>query len=267
MKKRLVVLLIIIALLAVSFVTAMQDSKVETTCYEYQSDLIGGDFDGYKIVQISDFHRSKLSDKAIAAVAEEKPNLIVITGDLIDSGDTDLTTALTFTEQLTKIAPVYFVTGNHEAGSTLFDTLTEKLTALGVTELRNETVTINSGNGCFALTGISDPLFLSGLDYVTPVKGQLNILLSHRPELFESYVDKGYQLVLTGHAHGGQIRVPGIGGLVAPDQGLFPTYDAGLYTEGNTTMVVNRGIGNSILPLRINNPPEIVSVTLKSTAK
>ncbi len=89
------------------------------------------------------------------------------------------------------------------------------------------------------------------------------LLLSHRPELFEVYVKCGADLVLSGHAHGGQFRLPFVGGLVAPNQGLFPEYDAGLYTEGNTNMVVSRGVGNSILPFRFNNRPEVILIELE----
>lgn len=89
-----------------------------------------------------------------------------------------------------------------------------------------------------------------------------SILLSHRPELFETYVACGVDLILSGHAHGGQFRLPFVGGLIAPDQGLFPKYDAGLYTDGNTNMIVSRGLGNSIIPIRFNNRPEIVLINL-----
>lgn len=88
------------------------------------------------------------------------------------------------------------------------------------------------------------------------------ILLSHRPELFTTYTASGVDLVFTGHAHGGQFRIPFVGGLVAPNQGFFPEYDAGLYTAETTNMVVSRGVGNSIIPLRINNRPELIVVTL-----
>ena len=89
-----------------------------------------------------------------------------------------------------------------------------------------------------------------------------NILLSHRPELFDTYVEKKINLILTGHAHGGQIRIPFIGGIVAPNQGFFPKYTSGVIEKNKTTMVVSRGIGNSIIPLRINNRPELVVITL-----
>ena len=92
---------------------------------------------------------------------------------------------------------------------------------------------------------------------------RFTILLSHRPELFETYVDHDLDLVLSGHAHGGQFRLPFVGGLVAPNQGFFPEYDAGLYSMNHTNMIVSRGIGNSILPFRFNNRPEVIIIELK----
>ena len=103
------------------------------------------------------------------------------------------------------------------------------------------------------------------IQQLNALEPDFTLLLSHRPELFDIYVEEKVNLVLTGHAHGGQFRLPWAGGLVAPEQGLFPKYDAGLFTEADTQMIVSRGIGNSIIPLRINNPPEIVVVQL--TAK
>ena len=93
---------------------------------------------------------------------------------------------------------------------------------------------------------------------------EYTILLSHRPELFDLYVETEMDLVFSGHAHGGQFRLPFVGGLVAPNQGFFPKYDAGQFNEENTTMIVSRGVGNSIIPIRFNNRPEIVLVTLRN---
>ena len=91
---------------------------------------------------------------------------------------------------------------------------------------------------------------------------EYKILLSHRPEVFDTYVEKKMNLVLCGHAHGGQFRLPLIGGMIAPNQGLFPKYDGGIYEKESTTMVVSRGIGNSIIPVRFNNRPEVVMIVL-----
>ena len=102
----------------------------------------------------------------------------------------------------------------------------------------------------------------SKLDELVCKEDGYTILLSHRPELFETYAQNNVDLVFSGHAHGGQFRIPFVGGIVAPNQGLFPEYDAGMYTEGNTNMVVSRGIGNSVIPFRLNNRPEVILVEL-----
>ena len=138
---------------------------------------------------------------------------------------------------------------------------------------RVEQITID--DSLINLIGINDPMcehqsYLEDKEIVDGVikkieynKDVFSILLSHRPELFEIYHKYNFDLVFSGHAHGGQIRLPFIGGLVAPNQWLFPKYDGGLYEEDNTKMIVSRGIGNSILPFRINNNPELIYVTLK----
>ena len=125
------------------------------------------------------------------------------------------------------------------------------------------------------LYGIQDPYFVSEdnhiggsiikdfLSEITPDSSRYSILLSHRPEAFEDYVSSGFDLVFTGHAHGGQFRFPGIGGIFAPGQGLLPEYDAGEFRSGRTTMIVSRGVGNSIMPLRIGNPPEVVVLDIR----
>ena len=146
----------------------------------------------------------------------------------------------------------------------------------GVVILEDARTEISLGGETITLIGVNDPSFrtndLSG-DSVTVMDAKLTqlhgddneftILLSHRPELFDTYVKNNIDLVLSGHAHGGQLRLPFIGGLVAPHQGMFPEYDAGLYTEENTNMIVSRGVGNSIFPFRINNRPEVILIELQ----
>ena len=148
---------------------------------------------------------------------------------------------------------------------------------LGVVVLEDEGVELEQSGEIITLLGVNDPSFQT--DYLlgddeTLMQGKLQelvsdydgytVLLSHRPELFEVYAESGADLVLSGHAHGGQFRLPFVGGLIAPNQGFFPQYDAGLYTEENTNMIVSRGIGNSLLPFRINNRPEVILIELRS---
>ena len=198
------------------------------------------------------------------------------TGDLVDSGHTDIDIAISFVEEAARIAPVYYVTGNHEARLSQYDRLRNGLEAAGVSMLEDRAVELERDGEKITLAGLSDPDFTvrgdvfgevpamvsTKLESLADTESSYAILLSHRPELFESYASSGIDLVLSGHAHGGQFRLPFIGGLVAPNQGLFPKYDAGLYTESSTQMVVSRGIGNSIIPVRFNNRPEIVVVEL-----
>lgn len=200
----------------------------------------------------------------------------MITGDLVDSGHTDIDIAIRFAEEAARIAPVYYVTGNHEARLSQYDRLRNGLEAAGVSMLEDRAVELERDGEKITLVGLSDPDFTvrsdifgevpamvsTKLDSLADTESSYTILLSHRPELFESYASSGIDLVLSGHAHGGQFRLPFIGGLVAPNQGLFPKYDAGVYMESSTQMVVSRGIGNSIIPVRFNNRPEIVIVEL-----
>ena len=147
----------------------------------------------------------------------------------------------------------------------------------GVTVLEDVRTEISMEGATITLIGVNDPSYQTDylfgdsetvmntkLEELHTEDGELTVLLSHRPELFDTYTDHGIDLVLSGHAHGGQFRLPFIGGLVAPNQGFFPEYDAGIYTEGNTNMLVSRGIGNSILPFRINNRPEVILIELQA---
>ena len=214
----------------------------------------------------------------IELLSEHEPDIIVITGDLIDAGHTDIEIAFDFIKQAVQIAPVYFVTGNHEANFSHYDQFKTGLEASGVTVLEDEAIQLVHNNEMITLIGLSDSDFTIKGDMFNEAPAMVNtklnsliddensytILLSHRPELFETYVCCGVDLVLCGHAHGGQFRLPFIGGLVAPNQGLFPKYDSGLYTDGKTNMVVSRGLGNSIIPFRFNNRPEVVLVELNT---
>ena len=236
-------------------------------------------FSGFRIAQVSDLHNAEFGEnntELLQMLSENAPDIIVITGDLVDAGHTDIDIALNFVNEAVQIAPVYYVTGNHEASLPQYDEFKVALERIGTTVLEDRAIQLQRGSEQIMLIGLSDPdftmkgdifgesssMFCTKLESLTDSKSSYTILLSHRPELFETYVSCGVDLVFSGHAHGGQFRLPFIGGLIAPDQGLFPRYDAGLYTEGSTNMVVSRGLGNSIIPFRFNNRPEVVFVEL-----
>ena len=262
--------------------TVWGNTALMTNAVAISSSRIPAAFSGFRIAQVSDLHNAefgKNNAELLKLLSESRPDIIVITGDLIDANHTDVGIALGFAQESVRIAPTYYVTGNHEAASQQYDTLKAGLEEEGVIVLEDEAISLERGGETISLIGLADPDFTVKGDMFgeapamvgTKLKnlndgegGEYAILLSHRPELFETYVNCGIDLVFAGHAHGGQFRLPFIGGVVAPNQGLFPKYDAGLYTDGGTNMVVSRGIGNSIIPLRFNNRPEIVLVELNA---
>lgn len=272
--------------LFIIFITAIWtlwgNTALEVNEIAISSDSIPPAFSNFRIAQVSDLHNAEFgkdNEILLQKLAESRPDIIVITGDLVDSSHTDLDVATGFVENATAVAPVYYVTGNHEAYITQYDVLKERLETAGAIVLENEGVLLEREGEQISLLGLSDPDFTIRGDWFGEVpamaaakikgmqmQGIYTILLSHRPELFETYVSCGIDLVLSGHAHGGQFRLPFVGGLIAPNQGFFPKYDAGVYEEGNTNMVVSRGIGNSIIPIRFNNRPEIVLVILEKKA-
>ena len=235
-------------------------------------------FDAYRIVQISDLHDAQIgenNEKLIAMTAETEPDCIVLTGDFVDSSRFHPELSLSVAESLVKIAPVYYVSGNHEAilPDEDYQALTDGMRALGVCVLEDESAELTRDGQSIRLIGLTDIGFHPGtleekkdalrtaLSALLP-EDEFSVTLAHRPELMDVYTECGAPLVLSGHAHGGQIRLPGIGGLIAPGQGLFPKYTEGKYEENGTTLVVSRGIGNSVLPLRVNDRPQIVVVQL-----
>ena len=266
----------IVALVLLIIWIAWGNKALELNSYSITSENLPKSFNGFRIAQVSDLHNAELgkdNEKLITMLTDAAPNMIVITGDLIDSQNTNIDTALAFAEKAVQIAPCYYVTGNHEASVNEYVTLKEGLTELGVTVLEDGKTEIVLSGESITLVGVADPAFQTA-DHATVMSSKLAeltsdedgfiLLLSHRPELFETYVENKVDLVLSGHAHGGQFRLPFVGGLIAPNQGLFPQYDSGIYTEGNTNMVVSRGIGNSIIPFRVNNRPEVILIELTS---
>ena len=271
---------IVIAIVILFLWILYGNTRLVITEYSVNSTDIPEVFAGFRIVQISDLHNAQFgqeNEKLLEQLTQADPDVIFLTGDLVDSRRTDMEIALQFAARAVQIAPVYYVPGNHESRIKEYDLLKSGLEVAGVTVLENQKVQLTREGTQITLMGIQDPSFQT--DYLLDDSGTVvakaiadlqtetdgyTVLLSHRPELFETYVTAGVDLVFSGHAHGGQFRIPFIGGLVAPNQGFFPQYDAGQFSQGNTTMIVSRGLGNSILPVRINNPPEIVVVELSN---
>ena len=243
------------------------------TEHVYESKKVPKNFDGFRIAQVSDLHDASFGieqSKLVEKVRETNPDIIVITGDVIDSNRYDLQQSLKAVEQFVEIAEVYYVIGNHEVAMNRVRQIYGTLKELGVHILPNTFVTLERHDEVLNIMGIEDPL--NGFETQTMLnvaKEEMNentftILLAHRPEMFYTYVVNDIDLVFSGHAHGGQVRIPFIGGLFAPSQGFLPTYTAGIYEEDETTMAVSRGLGNSTVPFRILNLPEIVVVELKT---
>ena len=280
-KKKLITIFAVVAALLVALIVwiAWGNTALELNTYTITSDKLPEAFDGYSIAHISDLHNAEMgedNEKLLSMLRSAEPEMIAITGDLIDSRNTNVEIALEFAKEAMKVAPCYYVTGNHEARVSEYDELKEGLTELGVVVLEDECIELKQDSEHIVLIGVDDPSFdtdylfgdakmvmESKLQDLTGEDDRYTVLLSHRPELFDVYVESGVDLILSGHAHGGQFRLPFVGGLVAPNQGFFPEYDGGLYTEKNTNMLISRGVGNSILPFRINNRPEVILIELQ----
>lgn len=269
----------VLVLLLVAGWLLWDNRRLDVTGYEVAAPSLPASGEGLRIVQVSDLHAADFGtfqQRVLAATEAAQPNLIVLTGDLIDYRTADLTRVLDLVSELQSIAPTYFVLGNHEADSRLLVALLTGLDERGVVVLRDEAVTVQIAGTSLRIVGLDDPRVRTtvGLEArdpatvlakIAPPSETTTILLAHRPELLEGYTGAGVDLVLSGHAHGGQARVPWVGGLYAPHQGWLPELSEGVHVRGDTTMVISRGLGNSIAAVRVNDPRELVVVELHRT--
>lgn len=288
MMRALVLAALALAVLAALLLAgnAWANARVWNARVEIRDEKIPAAFAGFVLCQVSDVHneaRGEGNAALLRALREAAPDLICITGDFLDSRRTDLDFALELAGQLAEIAPAVYVTGNHEARLMDLSALEAGLAARGVQVLRDDWTPLARGGEEIALLGLDDPGFAAGEDWtlsegldqtqarlsalLAQAGDRFSLVLSHRPELLPAYADAGADLVLSGHAHGGQVRLPGIGGLFAPGQGILPRLTSGVHARGETRLVVSRGLGNSAFPLRVFNPPEIVTVTLRAGAE
>lgn len=252
------------------------NTAVKLTEYTVTDSELPESFEGFRIAQISDLHNTSFGENnevVLELLRQAQPDIIAVTGDLIDSRNTDIPVALAFIREAVKIAPCYYVTGNHEQRIGQYEALEQGMLEAGVTVLRNDSRFLERGGERILIMGVDDCTFYEGADGNAQVRAMekeivrmqsetYTLLLAHRPELAVVYDRYDVELVLCGHAHGGQIRLPLIGGLFAPDQGFFPKYTKGVYELQDLTMTVSAGLGNSIFPLRFCNRPEVVVVTL-----
>ena len=264
------VFLLFFAILILIF---FQNGDIMITSIEYKNKEVPDDFDGFKIMQISDLHNKMFGNgqsELIKLTKQAAPDMIAITGDLIDSYHTNIEAAMIYVKEAVKIATVYYVAGNHEHRLDNYLEFTESLRNAGVIVLDNNKCKIVRGEDSISVVGLQDPdfcgprLFAAKLRELTENNSGFSLLLSHRPEKIDLYSECGVNLVMAGHAHGGQIRLPFIGAIFAPGQGFPPKYTSGLYEVGRTSMVVSRGLGNSFFPFRIFNRPEIIVLTLRT---
>ena len=266
--SRTAIALTAVAIAAVGL--AYENNSLCMSEYVFESEKVSPAFDGFKICHLSDIHNRRFGEensRLLDIVSGQSPDIIVISGDLVDSRKTDVGAALEIVERLVGIAPVYYVSGNHEEKlpTAIYDYLMENLLVLGVNLLDGRAETIERNGEFISIAGLFDKKDFP----MKSAKGlvredMLNILINHRPQFAAEFASAGFDLAFCGHAHGGQMRIPGIGGLIAPDQLLFPEYSEGMHFFGDKATVISRGLGNSLVPMRINNRPEVVMVRLGS---
>lgn len=269
-----------------------QVDSIEKNKYIIESSKIPKEFDNFNIVQISDLHNKsfgKDNKKLLKVIDELSPDIIVITGDLIDGENKKFNVVLNLIDDLTKKYKVYHIIGNHEQKSLikrykdLYSNYFKELYSKNIINLENEVVKIEKNNSHINVYGLIMPLdyypyFFSNFKNKNLKldkrfiennlgkinKNEYNILLVHTPFFFEEYAYWGADLILAGHVHGGIIRIPYIGGLLSPNREFFPKYDYGKYSAEESTMLLSKGLGGSRILMRINCRPEIVKITLKN---
>ncbi len=253
--------------------------RAEKCEYSVSSGKLPKAFDGFRIAHISDLH-SLPAENTFDIIKAENPDITVITGDIFHDDENPTDKVFDLISRLLTISPVYAVTGNHDAWRKDFIDQASALEKAGVQLLSQDFAEISKGGEKITLFGIDDPAskkpceitkaLESGFSQL-PKCGGYKILLFHRANLFDEVKDRGFDLILSGHMHGGQIRIPRLGGLLAPSSALFsgkrvvfPKYTAGVFTHNDSTMIINRGLSNTLPLPRWGNRPEVGIITFHS---
>jgi len=256
------------------------DNRIDLSFFDIESEKIPQDFNGFKIVHLSDYHNDPVPG-LVEEVRNISPDIIVMTGDMTDDKDKGFTPAVELVKHLQKIAQCYIVSGNHDLWRPDFDEFVKICRDLGVRFLQNQTEYIKRNDSKIVISGMEDVFTKTRmtktvekyLKYFSKTE-EYQIFLFHRANALDSVKDFGFDLILAGHLHGGHVRIPGIGGLCSPLSSVseskkffFPKYFGGLYTHNDCKMIVNRGLGNPTPVPRFFNRPEIGIITLHHKEK
>lgn len=273
-KKTSLFLAILLSLIITFAYGFISQQRLEVNRHVLTSSRIPPAFDDFKIVHLSDIHNEIFGEgqrELIDIILAENPDLIVISGDSVDRYNNDWQHSLTLLRELAKTTPVYFSSGNHEYWSSIHQDSAAILAETGAHYLKNETILLEKSGQSMTLSGIDDPWYFTEeesfsdtLKTLQPTDpNRFSMLISHRPERQDAYARCGFDLTFSGHAHGGQIRLPFTEGLVAPNQGFFPKLTAGLHEKNGKYLLISRGLGNPLHYPRLFNSPEVIVLTLK----
>lgn len=290
----------IVVLVAGAVFLQWSRKAVQVTEYLYRDLAVPKAFDGFRIVHVSDLQSEyfgKRQRRLLKTVRKTRPDAIVFTGDLADRNHTDYNASLIAAKGLSRIAPVYYVNGNHELSLPQEDIsqMYDEMRLTGINLLFDEKIAVEKEGDCICFAGLSEEtiyeskmrggVLLSGsgrgrisdneidasliCDKIKMLRQGVTekamfVLLVHEPQFFNTYAHEKVDLIFAGHAHGGQIRLPFTQGLFAPGQGVLPKLTAGIHRKGNTAMIISRGLGNSVFPFRVFNRPEIVVTELSA---
>ncbi|MBN2878624.1 MAG: metallophosphoesterase [Clostridia bacterium] len=272
LRKKVIILIVIILLAAAGLY-----SGPVTREYSLQSDKIENAITIAVVADLHNQHFGKKQENIIKRLQDAQPDIILLAGDMTNSPyETDAVVSII--AQAIRIAPCYYVTGNHEYWSYEADKICDIISSLGVVVLRGENKSLNINGNTIELCGVDD----ATADYYDPDYAEYTwaehlsdlwssgdedayrILLSHRPEQVEEYQKYAYDVIISGHSHGGLVRIPFLlNGLYAPAQGFFPKYAGGEYQISDaTTLIVSRGLYNYKYMPRVFNPSEVVIITI-----